>query len=110
MKTLKSILFLVILLTTQLTYGAGNEGCHPDTTSVQLSVLNSQQQLDYLQCQSLLVGVNIPSLGTNVTLKLGKEKHMLDLMQLETEMLNASLLTTNVKQLQSTLNNRLPVQ
>ncbi|MEP7128227.1 MAG: hypothetical protein ABI729_05140 [Chitinophagales bacterium] len=110
MKTLKSILFLVILLTTQLTYGAGNECCNPDTSSVQLLALNSQQQLDYLHCQSLLVGVNIPSLERNVTLKLGKEKRMLDQVQLESEMLSASLLNTNVNQLQSTLKNRLPVQ
>lgn len=110
MKTLKSFLFMLLLLTGQLSFGSGNDCCYPDTSKVQLVAMSAQQQLDYLQCESHSVIAKVPSLEKLVTLKLGNLVYMLEQVQLESEQLGSSLPAVNTNAIDSTLKSRLPVQ
>ncbi|MBX7108543.1 MAG: hypothetical protein K1X61_07855 [Chitinophagales bacterium] len=110
MKTLKSLLFLLLLVTSQFSFGAENDCCYPDTSKVQLVAMSAQQQLDYLQCESHAVIAKVPSLEKIVTIKLGNLVYMLEQVQMESEQLGNSLPAVNANQIDSTLKSRLPVQ
>ncbi|MEO6168539.1 MAG: hypothetical protein ABIO46_15635 [Chitinophagales bacterium] len=106
MKTFKTLLILVIMLSGHLSFGTGNESCCPDTTSIQLQASNAQLQLDQMQVESHLVIAKVPSLSTNVYQKLGKQQDMLDKVQLETEKLDTSLLSALQSHLEGQLKGR----
>lgn len=110
MKTLKSFLFMLLLLVSQLSFGSGNDCCYPDTSKVQLVAMSAQQQLDYLECETHSVIAKVPSLEKVVNLKLGNLVYMLEQVQLESEQLGSSLPAVNANQIDSTLKSRLPVQ
>ncbi len=110
MKTLKSFLFMLLLLVSRLSFGSGNDCCYPDTSKVQLVAMSAQQQLDYLECETHSVIAKVPSLEKVVNLKLGSLVYMLEQVQLESEQLGSSLPAVNANQIDSTLKSRLPVQ
>lgn len=91
MKTFKTLLILVIMLSGHLSFGTGNETCCPDSTSVDLLASSAQLQLDQMQVESQLVIAKVPSLSSTVFLKLGNQQDMLDRLQFETEKLDTSL-------------------
>lgn len=62
MKTLKTLLILVIMLTGQFSFGNSNENCCPDTTNAHLATSSVQMQLDQVQKESNLMSVSLPSL------------------------------------------------
>ena len=87
MKTLKTLLILVIMLTGPFSFGNSNENCCPDTTNAHLASSSVQMQLDQVQMESNLISVNLPSLEPNVSAKLIKQRNMLEQVQMETERL-----------------------
>lgn len=110
MKTMTPLLFLVLLLSGQLSFGSGSGCCIPDSSSIQLIASSLQQQLDYLECESHIITVKVPSLESKVALKLSNKKMMLEQMQIETEKLDTSLTSISLEQLLNKLKSRMPVQ
>ena len=104
MKTLKTLLILVIMLTGQFSFGNSNENCCPDTTNAHLATSSVQMQLDQVQWESNLMSVSLPSLETNVSTKLFKQRNMLDQIQLETEILENTYSWPFLEQLRVKLN------
>lgn len=104
MKTLKTLLILVIMLTGQFSFGNSNENCCPDTTNAHLATSSVQVQLDQVQKESNLMSVSLPSLETNVSTKLFKQRNMLDQIQLETERLENTYSWPFLEQLRVKLN------
>ncbi|MBP9883849.1 MAG: hypothetical protein KBF32_10620 [Chitinophagales bacterium] len=104
MKTLKTLLILVIMLTGQFSFGNSNENCCPDTTNAHLATSSVQMQLDQVQKESNLMSVSLPSLETNVSTKLFKQRNMLDQIQLETERLENTYSWPFLEQLRVKLN------
>ena len=104
MKTLKTLLILVIMLTGQFSFGNSNENCCPDTTNAHLATSSVQMQLDQVQKESNLMSVSLPSLETNVSTKLFKQRNMLDQIQLETERLKNTYSWPFLEQLRVKLN------
>jgi hypothetical protein len=104
MKTLKTLLILVIMLTGQFSFGNSNENCCPDTTNAHLANSSVQVQLDQVQKESNLMSVSLPSLETNVSTKLFKQRNMLDQIQLETERLENTYSWPFLEQLRVKLN------
>ena len=104
MKTLKTLLSLVIMLTGQFSFGNSNENCCPDTTNAHLATSSVQVQLDQVQKESNLMSVSLPSLETNVSTKLFKQRNMLDQIQLETERLENTYSWPFLEQLRVKLN------
>ena len=104
MKTLKTLLILVIMLTGQFSFGNSNENCCPDTTNAHLATSSVQMQLDQVQWESNLMSVSLPSLETNVSTKLFKQRNMLDQIQLDTERLENTYSWPFLEQLRVKLN------
>ena len=104
MKTLKTLLILVIMLTGQFSFGNSNENCCPDTTNAHLATSGVQMQLDQVQMESNQMLVSLPSLEHNVSTKLIKQRNMLDQIQLETEILENTYSWPFLEQLRVKLN------
>lgn len=107
MKTLKTVLILIIMLSGRLSFGSGNETCCPDTTSTSIAASSSQMQLDLLQSESYKVQVAVPSLHTLVTKKLERNEQILNQLQQDSERMDARQFSSFPKLVELKLNSRL---
>ncbi|HZX74533.1 MAG TPA: hypothetical protein VFE57_08940 [Cyclobacteriaceae bacterium] len=107
MKTLKTVLILIIMLSGRLSFGSGNETCCPDTTNASIVASNSQMQLDLLQSESYEVQVAVPSLHNLVMKKLERNEQLLNQVQEESERMDAQQFSSFPKLVEFRLNSRL---